>query len=1171
MSDDAAISTIVTGLSATDQDKDVNSEITYTTTDEFKDYFTYNEATKSIKTSKALLLQGMLFRLIHFNITATDKGSTPLSTTLNCTVRITGENKFAPNLTHASVLNTVIPAAAKAGHPMISINATDDDFGPDGELSFEILSGDPNSAFIISADGLLSLNKIPTVGSYKLNITVSDKASVQKRKYAYCLVIVYFMGKPSVSGNIFVGSMFETVEYDATTGETLTIPIYAQIGGNPLEGLDFYLSYDKEAVVFISAKTDFILLNISCKIRFVGLVQPQQRLIGIVKIAEIKVKALKTGKFIVTSNVSGMYDQLGEYIPKESKPTQATCSSGTIFADVNTDCRFDIGDVALCQTKIRNKEIMGLDVNKNSLIDNLDCTYMLDAYLGRALAVSSIDVTVPKDTVNTPDCLIEIHLSVYDNLVTSPKSSSAFVIVTYSEDVSFNSSDSKKRYPVTSSSIKFVDVFKLRRVDNLFSLKLDVQETITFGLTLVTVSTDVLDTVYTTNMFKISSNVTSSLKTLKLDTFDFNLMSNFVPQFEHMKTDVTTNICLNPVVLTTIGLHFENDFDEVLPTDIEKDEFCRAVGINLLQADQHATLKSCNLTSGSIVATIEVELLKSSKDAFITNLKEDLKDNDFFVTMNGTKLFASNSLVIDGVQTVKPNTVEKDDHLTTIIIVIAVVIVLLMAIAIFLHCYCKRVKSKRVALSKMEALQLSESNTSNKIHEKSGWFSPSREKKLIFTPSPKLFHMQESEIKSRSIEKEERGVVNDTFEMDSPEKFDVIILPSDLKNESRTDTMSTKASFLLKEKIDQFNKNVSPTKLPNRSYTSMSQNSHASPSKSHGSRSHSSMAAIVLPGGKVSPRLQSADNATYLSLPPGSVMGSTYTEETDFISNCGSSDSGHGDSETVGSIRSLKSPTLYKLQSNNEEEIENVDLSRLTVQNQHVEEQEEVVQKTPRGEETNHSPPPPVDDVVDEYSKEEESVVTSRYADEEEEDSVCVSMPNSTKNIDEYLVKNMDTSNTGAENAALINGEKVQLGLQPDFRVLEVKQMRDESQSTFHYIGVAYVNINGSLEEVRKVVTTQASFVAKERFVFVTKRLKLIHPKKEHGIVVNQVYRHSIQIKILRGNDGHNLFCSCGKASLIKCDKCNQTGYCSEKCMKNAFNEHRPICNANRVKMLQIK
>lgn len=81
-----------------------------------------------------------------------------------------------------------------------------------------------------------------------------------------------------------------------------------------------------------------------------------------------------------------------------------------------------------------------------------------------------------------------------------------------------------------------------------------------------------------------------------------------------------------------------------------------------------------------------------------------------------------------------------------------------------------------------------------------------------------------------------------------------------------------------------------------------------------------------------------------------------------------------------------------------------------------------------------------------------------------------------------------------------------------------MKQLRDESQSMLHYIGVADININGTLEEVRKVLITQASFAAKERFVFVTKRMKLIHPKKEHGIVVKQVYQHSVQIKILHGN-----------------------------------------------------
>ena len=94
--------------------------------------------------------------------------------------------------------------------------------------------------------------------------------------------------------------------------------------------------------------------------------------------------------------------------------------------------------------------------------------------------------------------------------------------------------------------------------------------------------------------------------------------------------------------------------------------------------------------------------------------------------------------------------------------------------------------------------------------------------------------------------------------------------------------------------------------------------------------------------------------------------------------------------------------------------------------------------------------------------------------------------------------------------------------MQPDYRVLEVKQLCDENQPILHYVGVVRVNINGNLAQVREVLNENESFMTKEQFIFVTKKLKLIHPKKEHVITVKKVYRHSLQIKILRGTGEFN-------------------------------------------------
>lgn len=83
--------------------------------------------------------------------------------------------------------------------------------------------------------------------------------------------------------------------------------------------------------------------------------------------------------------------------------------------------------------------------------------------------------------------------------------------------------------------------------------------------------------------------------------------------------------------------------------------------------------------------------------------------------------------------------------------------------------------------------------------------------------------------------------------------------------------------------------------------------------------------------------------------------------------------------------------------------------------------------------------------------------------------------------------------------------------------MLDVKELRDEGQPILHYVGVVRANINGTLAQLRDVLNVNQSFTPTERFLFATKKLKLIHPKKEHTILVNKVFRHAIQIKILHG------------------------------------------------------
>ena len=195
VSDDAERATVVGHLSATDKDFGKNAEISYSLSTEFSNYFVYNDVTGSIKVNVQLPLVNQTTKFINFTITASDKGTPQFSTSLNCSVIISGGNKHAPQLLHDPTITEILPPTVPAGYKVIQLNATDSDIGPDGEVSYLIISGDSNSEFTISDKGLLSTTKTLQSVSYVLIVEISDKATPTKRKSINCTVNILIKGK----------------------------------------------------------------------------------------------------------------------------------------------------------------------------------------------------------------------------------------------------------------------------------------------------------------------------------------------------------------------------------------------------------------------------------------------------------------------------------------------------------------------------------------------------------------------------------------------------------------------------------------------------------------------------------------------------------------------------------------------------------------------------------------------------------------------------------------------------------------------------------------------------------------------------------------------------------------------------------------------------------------
>ena len=123
--------------------------------------------------------------LYTVTVEASDRGQVSLSNDVLVTVEIKSVNEFPPKLQHSESIYVKIPEDLAIGARVADINATDKDFGPDGILTYSIISGNEDNNFGINpSTGIITVKNeldYETVVRYSLVIRVSDNAPPAQR------------------------------------------------------------------------------------------------------------------------------------------------------------------------------------------------------------------------------------------------------------------------------------------------------------------------------------------------------------------------------------------------------------------------------------------------------------------------------------------------------------------------------------------------------------------------------------------------------------------------------------------------------------------------------------------------------------------------------------------------------------------------------------------------------------------------------------------------------------------------------------------------------------------------------------------------------------------------------------------------------------------------------
>lgn len=124
--------------------------------------------------------------LYTLTVEARDKGTpVSLSKDIMVTIEILSVNEFPPKLQHSEYLYVKISEDIAPGSKIIDINATDQDFGQDGLLTYSLVSGNEGNNFAINSNtGVISVIReldYETVVRHRLGIRVTDNAPPPQR------------------------------------------------------------------------------------------------------------------------------------------------------------------------------------------------------------------------------------------------------------------------------------------------------------------------------------------------------------------------------------------------------------------------------------------------------------------------------------------------------------------------------------------------------------------------------------------------------------------------------------------------------------------------------------------------------------------------------------------------------------------------------------------------------------------------------------------------------------------------------------------------------------------------------------------------------------------------------------------------------------------------------
>lgn len=254
-----AVGTVLGTVTASDSDTGSNASISYSITGSHQDVFSVDPMSGSLKVSK--LLDRETIEVYILNVSASDSGDPSRSAHVEVYVNVLDRNDNAPQF-KPSVYSASVSEAAGTHSSIVTVSATDKDFGTNALLTYTILSGNNDRTFSIYPNGTIYNIKEfdrEEKSSYFLTIMARDQAVPVAAQLSSTATVTVNIADVNDNSPYFISSNVTHVSEHATTGDIVTTVLVADLDSGSNSKITFSLVKVDALAPFSLGASDGIL------------------------------------------------------------------------------------------------------------------------------------------------------------------------------------------------------------------------------------------------------------------------------------------------------------------------------------------------------------------------------------------------------------------------------------------------------------------------------------------------------------------------------------------------------------------------------------------------------------------------------------------------------------------------------------------------------------------------------------------------------------------------------------------------------------------------------------------------------------------------------------------------------------------------------------------------